>query len=180
MKYPFWTLIFTASQQKEHFVFILDYVAKLMLALKQMIALNLKTSFILWNKNKRSSSYASLDKSSFYSQFYSFNSNTEKPRNQPLGWLQNYLLHPTKSEAQGAGNTHKYSTREAEHVMMLKLNRKHSNKSRIAKSQATTNEDKPKHSSYIHRKKGKKLLTFGRPQEGMDLQQDPLACPANP
>lgn len=43
-----------------------------MLALKQVIALKLKTSFILGNKNKQSSSCESLDRKSFYSSFYSF------------------------------------------------------------------------------------------------------------
>jgi len=45
-----------------------------------------------------------------------------------------------------------------------------SNNSRVAKSQATASEDKPKCSSYRYRNKlKKKLLTFGRPQVGRDL-----------
>lgn len=96
-------------RQKEHFVFIFDYVVKLMLALKQMIALKLKTSFIPKNKNKRSSSCVSLDRNSFYSQFFSFSYKAEKAKNQPLGWVQNCLLHPTKNtvNGQGAENSHR-------------------------------------------------------------------------
>jgi len=50
----------------------------------------------------------------------------------------------------------------------------------VAKPLAAANEDKPKYSSCGHRNKGKKLLTFRRPQVGRDLQEDTLTSTANP
>jgi len=50
---------------------------------------------------------------------------------------------------------------------------------RAAKSQATGTNDPHKHNSR-HRYKGKKLLTFRKPQVGRDLQQETLTSTANP
>jgi len=42
----------------------------------------------------------------------------------------------------------------------------------VAKSLAAANEDKPKSNSHRFRNEKKKLLTFGRPQVGRNLQQE--------
>jgi len=56
---------------------------------------------------------------------------------------------------------------------MLQWDGKYSHNSRVAKSLATANENKPRQSS--HRSKGKELLTFRRPQVGRDIQRE--KCP---
>jgi len=45
---------------------------------------------------------------------------------------------------------------------------------------AAAKEEKPKCSSYRHRNKGKKQLTFRRPQVHKDLQQNTLTSPCQP
>ena len=66
-----------------------------------------------------------------------------------------------------------------QNVVILLCDRKCRDRSGAAMSSAAANEDKPKHCS--HRQKGKKkLLTFGRPQVGRNLHQDPLTSPASP
>jgi len=75
---------------------------------------------------------------------------------------------------------HRTSICTARLGVTLKCDGKHSNNSRAAKPHAAANENSPKCNSHTHRNKGKKLLTFGRPQACRDLQQDPLTSTANP
>lgn len=54
--------------------------------------------------------------------------------------------------------------------VMLKHDGKYSSNSRVAKSLAAVDEDKPRCSSHRCKNEEKELLTFKRPQVGRDLQ----------
>jgi len=58
---------------------------------------------------------------------------------------------------------------------MLQWDGKYHDNSRVAKSLATANENKPKCSR--HRNEGKELLIFVRPQVGRDFQQEMPSVP---
>jgi len=82
--------------------------------------------------------------------------------------------HPNKSDISDYHTNHLHN-KQYYSFYTFKLNSimlERDDNSRVAKSLATANENKPKCSSHTCKNEQKELLTFGRPQVGRDLQQE--------